>query len=96
MRPTLTLLDAGLEARVLDEAFALLLEPGVKVHEPEAAALLAERAALENRTGARALRDVFAEVVNPLEFDPDAEAKPSEAGRRKIAIDAARVHRARR
>ncbi len=64
--------------------------------EPEAAALLAERAALENRTGARALRDVFAEVVNPLEFDPDAEAKPSEAGRRKIAIDAARVHRARR
>jgi len=41
MRPTLTLLDAGLEGRVLDEAFALLLEPGVKVHEPEAAGLLA-------------------------------------------------------
>jgi trimethylamine---corrinoid protein Co-methyltransferase len=41
MRPTLTLLDAGLEARVLDEAFELLREPGVKVHEAEACDLLA-------------------------------------------------------
>ncbi len=40
MRPTLSLLDADLEARVLDEAFALLMEPGVKVHDPEAQGLL--------------------------------------------------------
>jgi ATP-dependent Clp protease ATP-binding subunit ClpX len=61
-----------------------------------AAALLAERAAMENRTGARALRDVFAEVVNPLEFDPEGEAIPGDGGRRKLSIDAARVKRSRR
>ena len=62
--------------------------------EPLAAAMVAERAALENRTGARALRDVFAEIVNPLEFEPDDDATPGEAGRRVIRIDAARVKRA--
>lgn len=60
-----------------------------------AAALVAERAALENRTGARALRDVFAEIVNPLEFDPTLEAR-EEDGRRRIRIDAERVRRALR
>jgi ATP-dependent Clp protease ATP-binding subunit ClpX len=59
--------------------------------EPLAAALLAERAALENRTGARALRDVFAEVVNPLEFEPERDALDSGSGGRTIRIDAARV-----
>ena len=41
MRPAFSLLDPVLAARVLDEAFALLRDPGVKVHEPEAARLLA-------------------------------------------------------
>jgi ATP-dependent Clp protease ATP-binding subunit ClpX len=61
--------------------------------EPLAASLIAERAAQENRTGARALRDVFSEIVNPLEFDPGDEADPDSAGRRRIHIDAARVRR---
>jgi len=63
--------------------------------EPMAAALVAERAALENRTGARALRDVFAEIVNPLEFDPTRDTE-AEGERRLIRIDAARVRRALR
>jgi ATP-dependent Clp protease ATP-binding subunit ClpX len=59
-----------------------------------AAALIAERAALENRTGARALRDVFAEVVNPLEFEPGEDAEPADSGSRRIRIDVERVRRA--
>lgn len=63
--------------------------------EDLAAGLIAEKAAQENRTGARALRDVFSEVVNPLEFDPDGEAKPHAAdpARRHLYIDAERVRR---
>jgi ATP-dependent Clp protease ATP-binding subunit ClpX len=38
--------------------------------EELAAALVAEQAAKESRTGARALRDVFSEIINPYEFDP--------------------------
>jgi ATP-dependent Clp protease ATP-binding subunit ClpX len=64
--------------------------------EPLAAALVAERAAQENRTGARALRDVFAEVVNALEFEPEADTLEAEDGARKIVIDAERVKRALR
>jgi len=60
--------------------------------EALAAALLAERAALENRTGARALRDVFAEVVNSLEFDP-SEGTSEGASGAEIRIDAERVRR---
>jgi len=60
-----------------------------------AAGLIAERAAQENRTGARALRDVFSEVVNPLEFDPDggAQPDPGDPARRRILVDAERVRR---
>src|SRR5690606_14620868 len=63
--------------------------------EDLAAGLIAERAAQENRTGARALRDVFAEVVNPVEFDPAREAGEADADgeRAVIRIDAARVRR---
>ncbi len=64
--------------------------------EPLAAALVAERAAQENRTGARALRDVFAEIVNPLEFDPEHDTIETADGRRTIRIDAERVKRALR
>ncbi len=62
--------------------------------EPLAAALIAERASQENRTGARALREVFSEVMNPLEFDPWAELSGPEE--RTIRIDAERVRRALR
>ncbi len=60
-----------------------------------AAALIAEKASQENRTGARALRDVFSEIVNPIEFDPFDEAKPhpTKAGKSFIRIDAERVRR---
>jgi ATP-dependent Clp protease ATP-binding subunit ClpX len=63
--------------------------------EDLAAGLIAERAAQENRTGARALRDVFSEIVNPVEFDPDRDAAddPAKPGRRVIHIDAARVRK---
>ena len=64
--------------------------------DPLAAALVAERAAQENRTGARALRDVFAEIVNPLEFDPEHDVIEGADGRRTIRIDAERVKRALR
>jgi ATP-dependent Clp protease ATP-binding subunit ClpX len=63
--------------------------------EDLAAGLIAERAAQENRTGARALRDVFSEIVNPVEFDPERDAAddPTTPGRRVIRIDAARVRK---
>jgi ATP-dependent Clp protease ATP-binding subunit ClpX len=38
--------------------------------EDLAAALIAERAARDSRTGARSLRPIFTEIVNPFEFDP--------------------------
>lgn len=41
MQPTLKLLDRDLLTRILDEAFQLLLEPGVKVQSAEARQLLA-------------------------------------------------------
>ncbi|GMU65382.1 MAG: ATP-dependent Clp protease ATP-binding subunit ClpX [Acidobacteriota bacterium] len=63
--------------------------------EDLAAGLIAERAAQENRTGARALRDVFSEIVNPVEFDPDRDAvdDPAQPGHRLVRIDAARVRK---
>jgi ATP-dependent Clp protease ATP-binding subunit ClpX len=73
------------------EAFELDLEI-----DDVAAALIAERAAQENRTGARALREVFSEIVNPLEYEPMREAKPGENGRRLIRIDVDRVKRSLR
>jgi ATP-dependent Clp protease ATP-binding subunit ClpX len=60
--------------------------------EDLAAALIAEEASKENRTGARALRDVFSEIVNPMEFDPYSEAR-AESGKPVLHIDAARVRK---
>ena len=48
--------------------------------EELAAALVAEQAARESRTGARALRDVFSEIINPFEFDPWGPEGIEEAG----------------
>lgn len=45
MRPRLSLLDDELIARILDEAYQLLLKPGIKVQNAEARALLAEAGA---------------------------------------------------
>jgi trimethylamine--corrinoid protein Co-methyltransferase len=45
MRPRFELLAADLVERILDEAFQLLREPGIKVEEAEAIALLASRGA---------------------------------------------------
>jgi ATP-dependent Clp protease ATP-binding subunit ClpX len=62
-----------------------------------AASLIAERAAREPRSGARALRDLFTQVVNPFEFDPqveELEALPD--GKRRLLIDAERVRTALR
>ncbi|HSM50666.1 MAG TPA: AAA family ATPase [Thermoanaerobaculia bacterium] len=59
-----------------------------------AAGLIAEQAAKENRTGARALRDVFSEIVNPIEFDPwgpEGVEKPPAGGRAPLRLDADRV-----
>jgi hypothetical protein len=66
MRPTLTLLEPELVGRVLGEAFELLMEPGVRVHEPEATALLAAAGA-DVRDGTaripeRVVRDALATV----------------------------------
>ena len=61
-----------------------------------AAGLIAEEAAKENRTGARALRDVFTEILNPFEFDPWSEggAARLEGGGARLQIDAALVREA--
>lgn len=66
--------------------------------EPLAAALIAEAAAKEARTGARALRDIFSEIINPFEFDPwNADGLEDAAdGGRSLTIDADLVRAALR
>jgi ATP-dependent Clp protease ATP-binding subunit ClpX len=63
--------------------------------EDHAAALIAERAAKETRSGARALRDLFTEIINPYEYDPwDRGAlEKKENGSWKLLIDAETVRR---
>ena len=50
----------------------------------EAAFLVAEKAARENRLGARALSDVFGSVVKQLEFDPLASGLVRDEGGQKV------------
>jgi ATP-dependent Clp protease ATP-binding subunit ClpX len=61
--------------------------------EDHAAALIAEAAGKDNRTGARALRPIFTEIVNSLEFDPwdDPDLEPLEGGRWRLRITSDRV-----
>ncbi|MEM8931268.1 MAG: AAA family ATPase [Acidobacteriota bacterium] len=63
--------------------------------EDLAAALIAEEAARDSRTGARALRPIFSELINPFEFDPEKgdhlEALPE--GRRRLRLNADMVRR---
>lgn len=68
------------------------------VLEDLAGSLVAEQAGKDPRTGARALRPIFSEIVNPLEFDPwghEALVERPEGGHR-IVIDADMVRRAGR
>jgi ATP-dependent Clp protease ATP-binding subunit ClpX len=53
-----------------------------------AASLIAEAASKDSRTGARALRPLFTEIVNPFEFDPDhgGELPQGEDGMRILEI----------
>jgi ATP-dependent Clp protease ATP-binding subunit ClpX len=62
----------------------------------EAASLIADRAALKNRLGARALREVFGNVVKQLEFDPAASGRVREQqGQRVLQIDREMVENVR-
>jgi ATP-dependent Clp protease ATP-binding subunit ClpX len=58
--------------------------------EDLAAALIAEEANRDSRTGARALRPIFGEIVNPLEFSPEQgdHLRPLPSGRRLLRITA--------
>jgi ATP-dependent Clp protease ATP-binding subunit ClpX len=53
-----------------------------------AAALIAERASRDARTGARSLRPIFSTLVNPFEFDPWAQStlEPAKDGRHRLRI----------
>jgi len=71
---------------------------GVRLEMDDAAAsVLAERAAQEPRSGARALRDLFAAVINPYEFDPEfSSLEPLEDGTHRLVIDGETVRSALR
>ena len=65
--------------------------------EDLAAALIAEQAAKDSRTGARALRPIFGDIINPFEFDPGAGAPARADGDEKsLVITADLVRRALR
>ena len=49
MRPKLNILSEDLVAQIIDEAFGLLIDPGVRVHNQEALDLLAEAGAKVDR-----------------------------------------------
>ena len=62
--------------------------------EDLAASLIAEEAAKESRTGARALRDIFTEIINPFEFDPWSKPELDKVeGRRRLTVTAELVQR---
>ena len=52
--------------------------------EDLAAALIAEAAAKDSRTGARALRPIVADIINPLEYDPWGQGTLKETDERKL------------
>lgn len=64
--------------------------------EDLAAALIAEQAEKQTRTGARALRGIFGKIINRIEFDPDGSnaLKPNADGGRTLTVTAAMVRRA--
>jgi trimethylamine--corrinoid protein Co-methyltransferase len=91
VRPVFSLLDPALSQRVLDEAFQLLRDPGVKVHEPEAAGLLAAAGA-DVRDGVaripeRVVRDALATVPHAFTVFDRAGAPALRYGEGVIAFD---------
>lgn len=58
-----------------------------------AAALIAEEAQKDTRTGARALRPIFSDLITPFEFDPEKgdHLEPAAEGRRRLCLTAAMV-----
>ncbi len=64
--------------------------------EDLAAALIAEQAEKQTRTGARALRGIFGKIINRIEFDPDGSntLKPTPDGGRTLTVTAPMVRRA--
>lgn len=80
MRPTLQLLDPALVERVLGEAYELLEEPGIRVHDAEAVELLAGAGARVDGTKVRipaaVVRDALASA--PRSFDlHDRSGRPA-------------------
>jgi len=63
--------------------------------EDLAAALVAEQAEKHTRTGARALRTIFARIMNPLEYDPYQGGHLEELGdgRKRLVVTADMVRR---
>ncbi|MEM7352594.1 MAG: Clp protease, partial [Acidobacteriota bacterium] len=74
--------------------FFEVLDIGLEM-EDLAASLIAEAATKDARTGARALRPIFSEVVNPYEFDPShkGDLEPREGGGWKLTITADMVRK---
>jgi len=60
-----------------------------------AASLVAEQAEKHARTGARALRTIFARIMNPLEYDPyqGGHLQDLEDGRKRLVVTADMVRR---
>jgi len=58
-----------------------------------AASLVAEHAEKHSRTGARALRTIFAKIINPLEYDPadGGHLETGADGRKRLTVTAAMV-----
>ena len=58
-----------------------------------AAALIAEQAEKQSRTGARALRTIFGKIINPLEYDPAASGalEPAQDGGSTLRVTAEMV-----
>ena len=70
---------------------------GIELEMEElAAALIAERAARDTRTGARSLRPIFTDLINPFEFDPWGKPtlEPIADGRYRLQITADLVREA--
>jgi len=89
LRPTLSLLEPALVERVLEEAYALLLEPGVKVHDKEAARLLAGAGALVEGGVARIPRAI---VENALATAPRSFELYDRPGNVAVRYGGAAVH----
>ena len=63
--------------------------------DEQAAALIAELAAKDNRTGARALRAVFGKIITPYEFDPEDETLAGNLDGGRLTVTAEMVRAAR-